>query len=144
VCRRCQFGIVLLTPAADEQLSRHPFVIVDRTLSVQAVSRLAQALLQVDEVNVIGTPVGRLLTGVEAWGNDLDLADLVTRAVDRASPSAHFALRTVADPQRRFGAQVAVCGPPPAALLMLTAVDGDPTTECGPLADSRGRSVTYV
>jgi hypothetical protein len=125
VCRRCKLGIVLHTPADASRLVDQPFLIVDRVLTVQAVSRAAQAALRVNEADAVGVPLDEFIVAGGAERRDADLSTLATLAIEQALGSARVDVCTVEDPELRFTARVSVCGPPAAALLTLTAVAGD-------------------
>jgi hypothetical protein len=120
VCRRCQLGVILRAPA--EAIPRHddPFVIVDANLVVQAVSRHAETVLLVDEPAGFSARLDELLISDTGDVEGAELARLVRVAVDGASPSETVELRTVDDPVVRFQVRLSSCGPPLAALLVLT------------------------
>ena len=123
VCMRCQMGVVLRAPAGAEPRHDAPFLIVDRQLAVQAVSRHAEVVLSVDEPAGIGTPLGELLIC-----DDVEVALLVELAIARGAPSSGLELRAVAHPEIRLHVRVTACGPPPAALLVLTPLAAHATT----------------
>jgi hypothetical protein len=106
VCRTCELGIVLRSDAdlLSLGLSWRPFLIVDRELTVQAVSRLGEEALNVDEVDVIGCRLDEVMIEGEQRDDD------------------SFELRAVSDPESRFIAQVHTCGSPRAALVVLEHV----------------------
>jgi hypothetical protein len=95
-------------------------VIVDKKLVVQAVSRHAETVLLVDEPAGFSARLDELLISDSGDVESPELARLVHAAVDGASPSERVELRTVGDPVVRFRARLSNCGPPSAALLVLT------------------------
>jgi hypothetical protein len=97
------------------RLSDRPFLIVDRELSVQAISRSAEAALNVDEADMVGCHFDEILTEGEARSDD------------------SFEVRSAIDPGSRFSASVHSCGPPTAALVVL---------EDGPSACAEPHSIT--
>ena len=115
VCMRCQLGVILRAPAGAEPRYDAPFLIIDRQLAVQAVSRSAEVVLSVDEPTGVGTPLRELLI----CDND-EVALVVDLAMAGAEQSDGLELRTVANPEIRLRGRVTCCGPPPAALLVLT------------------------
>ncbi len=120
VCMRCQMGVVLRAGAAAEPRYDDPFLIVDRQLAVQAVSRHAEVVLSVDEPAGVGIQLQELLICDNGHGDDGKVALSVELAIAGAESSNRLELRTVADPEIRFRGRVTRCGPPPAALLVLT------------------------
>jgi hypothetical protein len=133
VCRRCQLGIVLSTDGDSLLLAlgRRPFMIVDNTFTVQAFSRLAEAALRMEESDVVGFRLDEILIA-GADHDDLDLERELGPEEGREVPvGSTFSMRTVRDPESRFTAMVATCGPPEASLLVLEQVlaDTDDETE---------------
>jgi hypothetical protein len=93
------------------------FVIVDKLLTLRAVSRSAEIVLATEQLDAAGTPLARLLISDEA-GELADAVELAIRHTSSSSPSSQ--LRTVAPPVVSFTARIMPCGPPRAALLILT------------------------
>ncbi len=130
VCMRCQLGVILHAPAGAAPRYDAPFLIIDRQLAVQAVSRRAEVVLSVDEPTGVGTPLRELLI----CDND-EVALVADLAMAGAEQSDGLELRTVANPEIRLRGRVTRCGSPPAALLVLTplaahaaAPNGSPAT----------------
>jgi hypothetical protein len=119
VCSRCEMGAVLSAPAGSQPRFYEPFVIVDPALRLQAVSRRAEALLMVDEPAAVEVPLSEFLL-CRTDQDQMELSGLVRHAVGGTRLAARVALRTVADPAMDVVTRVAGCGPPPAALLILT------------------------
>lgn len=115
VCMRCQLGVILRAPAGAEPRYDAPFLIIDRQLAVQAVSRNAEVVLSVDEPTGVGMPLRELLIC-----DDGEVALLVELAMSGAEQSDGLELRTVANPEIRLRGRFTCCGPPPAALLVLS------------------------
>jgi hypothetical protein len=119
VCARCGMGLVLrashgMAPGPDE-----PFLIVDGTLSVCAVSKKAEQLLEVSETQAIHRHVMDFL--VPAVENDApdDLLALLAAAAQGTSDSRETLVRPAAHQEVSYEARVGTCGPPPAALIVL-------------------------
>jgi hypothetical protein len=108
-------GVVLRAAAGAEPRHGAPFLIVDRQLAVQAVSRRAEVVLSVDEPAGVGIPLEELLICDSG-----EVAALVELTMAGAEPSKRLEVRTVANPGIRLRGWFARCGPPPAALLVLT------------------------
>jgi hypothetical protein len=119
VCMRCQMGMVLRAPPGLQPRFYEPFVIVDQQLRLQAVSHRAEVMLQIDEPAVVDVPLATFLE-CRNPRDELDLADLVRRAVEGSRLATRVELRTIDDPAIEVVARVAGCGPPAAAVLILT------------------------
>ena len=124
VCMRCQMGVVLRASAGAEPPHDAPFLILDRQLAVQAVSRRAEIVLSVDEPAGVGIPLEELLIFDNGHCDNDEVALLIDLAMAGAKASMPFDLRTVANPEIRLHGRVTRCGPPPAALLVLTPLAG--------------------
>ena len=117
-------GVVLRSPAGAQPRYDDPFVIVDRQLAVQAVSRQAEVALSVDEPAGVDAPLEEFLICDNGGHDRGELAVLVGLAFAGAEPSNRLELRTVANPEIRLEGRVTSCGPPPGALLILTPLAG--------------------
>jgi hypothetical protein len=124
VCMRCEMGTVLRAPPGLQPRFDEPFVIVDQRLRVQAVSRRAEAVLGVDEPAAFDSPLEELLVSRNGDRGHKRIAALVEDAVAGSTRAKTIELRTTFDPLTRFVTRVAACGPPAAALLVLTPVEG--------------------
>jgi hypothetical protein len=120
VCMRCQMGVVLKAPPGAEPRYDDPFVIVDRKLAVQAVSRRAEAALSVEEPAGLDAPLEQFLICNNGDRDRGELAALVELAFAGAEPSNRVELRAVANPETRLQGRITSCGPPLGALLVLT------------------------
>ena len=94
-------------------------MIVDSGLCIQAISHHAELMLMVDEPAAAGVPLEEFLV-CHPSRDQIDLAGLVQRAVGGSRSTARVELCTVGDPAIEVVARVACCGPPAAALLILT------------------------
>jgi len=121
VCGHCGLGLVLqatidLAPARDE-----PFLVIDTTLSVCAVSAEAEELLGIDETQAVNKHIADFLVPADA--NAPGAENLLALLVEVASGSGE-SRTTVVRPRQEFGvrfnARIGPCGPPHAALLVLT------------------------
>lgn len=121
VCGHCGLGLVLqagadLAPRLDE-----PFLVVDTTLSVCAVSAAAEDLLGIDETLAVNKHVADFLVPADA--NAPSAENLLALLVEVAGGSGE-ARTTVVRPRQEFGvrfkARIGPCGPPHAALLVLS------------------------
>jgi hypothetical protein len=123
VCMRCQMGVVLRAPAGTEPPHDAPFLILDQQLAIQAVSRRAEIVLSVDEPAGVGIPLEELLIFDNGHCDD-EVALAIERAMAGAGSSMPFDLCAVANPEIRLRGRVTRCGPPQAALLVLTPLTG--------------------
>ncbi|MDX6691637.1 MAG: hypothetical protein QOG15_3094 [Solirubrobacteraceae bacterium] len=121
VCSHCGLGLVLqacsdIAPGLDE-----PFLVIDSTLSVCAVSARAEELLGIDETDAVNKHIADFLVPADA--NAPSAANLLALLVDAASSTGE-PRSAVVRPRHEFGvrfrARVGACGPPHAALLVLT------------------------
>lgn len=119
VCMRCEMGTVLRAPPGLQPRFYEPFVIVDSGLCIQAISHHAELMLMVDEPAAAGVPLEEFLV-CHPSRDQIDLAGLVQRAVGGSRLTTRVELCTVGDPAIEVVARVACCGPPAAALLILT------------------------
>jgi hypothetical protein len=122
VCSNCGLGLMLearvdLAPAPSDA-----FIVVDSMLAVEAMSELAERLLEITEQCAIHRPIRDLLTpaGVEGASD----AGLIRAIVDGATGSGELASLCVR-PRNTFGVRLRVrigaCGPPRAALVVFDA-----------------------
>jgi hypothetical protein len=119
VCRRCGMGLVLNAPADSAPAASDPFLVVDGSLTVCAVSRHAERLLDIAETDAVNRHVGEFLVPAEADADGANLAALLTRAVRDDLEPRSVAVRPANTFGVRYWARVGPCGPPRAALLVL-------------------------
>jgi hypothetical protein len=121
VCGHCGLGLVLQAPADVAPLGTEPFLVIDSTLSVCAVSARAEELLETDETQAVNRHVADFLVPADA--NAPSAENLLVLLVDAASGSGAPSTAIVR-PRQEFGvryrARIGPCGPPHAALLVLT------------------------
>jgi PAS domain-containing protein len=121
VCGHCGLGLVLqaaldLAPRPDE-----PFLVVDTSLSVCAVSAAAEALFAIDETDAVNKHIADFLVPADA--NAPSAENLLTLLVDVAAGSREVCTTVVRPRQEygvRFWARIGPCGSPRAALLVLS------------------------
>jgi hypothetical protein len=121
VCGHCGLGLVLqagadLAPRLDE-----PFLVIDTTLSVCAVSAAAEELLDIEETRAVNKHIADFLVPADA--NAPSAENLLALLVEVAGGSGE-ARTAVVRPRQEFGvrykARIGPCGPPHAALLVLS------------------------
>jgi hypothetical protein len=120
VCPSCGLGLLLQTEASAAPRPRDAFLIVDSSLSVQAVSAHAEKELGVREAQAINHHITELLIPGEA--EPPDAANLAV-AIARAASGGGHAQPVTVRPSNTFGvrlrARIVACGPPLAALVVL-------------------------
>lgn len=120
VCGECGLGLLLEARADAAPRQNDPFLIVDASLHVCALSAESEKLLAVAETDVINRPVTELLTpaDAEAAGPESLAAAIMWAARGEDQPT-----RVMVRPANVFGVRmplrVGACGPPRAALLVL-------------------------
>jgi len=120
ICGDCGLGLLLETRVDLAPGDGEAFMVVDRALTVQALSASAEHLLAVPEAEVVNRPVTELLVAaaVEAAGAEAFATVLLDAAGGDDEPR-----QVTVRPANVFGvrmtARIGVCGPPRAALLVL-------------------------
>jgi hypothetical protein len=122
VCGHCGLGLVLHAPADVAPRNCEPFLVIDSTLSVCAVSAQAEELLGIDETQAVNKHIADFLVPADANAPSAD--NLLVLLVEAASGSGEQRSAVVRPRQEfgvRFRARIGPCGPPHAALLVLTS-----------------------
>jgi hypothetical protein len=120
VCAACGFGLILESRADAAPAAGDAFLVLDRSLSVCAVSEAAERLLAAREPDAVNRHVTDLLmpAGAEEEGSES-----LSLAVMWAARGEGGMRSVVVRPANTFGirltARIAGCGPPRAALLVL-------------------------
>lgn len=135
---RSEMGTVLRAPHGLQPRFYEPFVIVESRLRLQAVSYHAEVMLAVDEPAAVDVTLEEFLM-CRNDQDQLDLSGLVRRAVGGSRLATRVTMRTVGDPAIEVVARVAVCGPPPAALLILIPLRTPCTRPSQHAAEGRDR-----
>lgn len=121
VCGHCGLGLVLRASVDVAPRTDDPFLVIDSTLSVCAVSARAEHLLGTDETEAVNRHVADFLVPADA--NAPSAENLLVLLVDAASGTGEPRTAVVRPRQEfgvRFRARIGPCGPPRAALLVLT------------------------
>lgn len=120
VCASCGLGLLLETRADAVPDVDDAFLVVDSSLSVQAMSRRAELALGVREGQVVNRHVTELLIPADAEDNvPVGLAVAITRAARGEDGPCRVFVRPTNTFGVRLGARIAACGPPRAALVVL-------------------------
>jgi hypothetical protein len=120
VCPSCSLGMVLQASEDVIPDASTPFLIVDSSLTVQALSAQAERTLGISEERAVNRHVTELLIPGDAEPSAAgSLAGAITTAAAGDDPVERVAVR----PSNTFGirmfARIAACGPPRAALITL-------------------------
>jgi hypothetical protein len=98
------------------------FLVTDRAMSICAVSRGAEELLEITEVQAVHRHLTELLTPADTdVHNSGGLAFAISSAVEGAVPERRFTLRPANLFGVRLAARLASCGPRASALIVLDA-----------------------
>jgi hypothetical protein len=119
VCAHCGLGLILRTPLTVARDS--PFLVVDRSLSVSAVSRQAETLLGVSEQRAVGLPIGRLLVAADS---PEELTATLNDAILGGVRPQGLRCWIGEDCGEPLQVLTAPCGPPPGALLLFNPTLG--------------------
>ena len=119
VCAVCGMGLVLQAPAEAAPAPGDPFLVVEATLTVGALSREAENFLGVAEVDVVNRTLTELLLPAEADASGPSLATAVMWAARGEGSREEMFVRPANTFGVRWRARIGPCGPPPAALLVL-------------------------
>lgn len=119
VCDSCGMGLILQAQSDVAPAAGDPFLVLDGSLAVCAVSASAEGLLATRETDAVNRHITELLVPADAEAQGpANLAVAVTWAA-RGDASAR---RVVVRPTNTFGvrlkARIASCGPPTAALIV--------------------------
>jgi hypothetical protein len=119
VCPKCGLGLLLEAPAELAPKTADPFLVVDGSLAVCAVSRQAERLLGLQETAAVNRHISELLVPAEAEAPDGNLAAALISAVRGDGSSRNIVVRPANTFGVRYWARIGPCGPPSAALLVL-------------------------
>jgi hypothetical protein len=123
VCPSCGLGLIHRTRADAVPKPDQPFLIIDSTLSIQAMSRAAEELLEINEGDAVNRLVTNVLLPADVEDDDRPRSHGLAGAITNAGSSDGPATQVFVRPATTFGvrlrARISACGPPTAALLTL-------------------------
>ena len=120
VCSTCGMGLMLQAPSDSAPNEDDPFLVVDGSLTLCALSRVAEELLGVAETDAVNRHVGEFLVPADAEAPPNEtLAALVAWAARGDAPASTVVVRPPSTFGLRYCARIGPCGPPQAALLVL-------------------------
>lgn len=119
VCEQCGLGLLLQAAADVAPEAGQPFVVIDGSLSVCAVSEAAERLLAMPETEAVNRHLTELLVPAdsEAQGRE-NLAVALTWAARGDAGTRSTMVRPANTFGVRLAARIASCCPPRAALLI--------------------------
>src|SRR5215211_1309958 len=121
VCGRCELGLLIGAPPELAPGPGDPFLLVDSTLTVCGTSRLAEDLLGVVETDAVNRHINELLVPADAEvSGPGDLVNLLVHAARGEGDVHDVVLRPTTEFGIRYFARIGPCGPPRAALLVLS------------------------
>jgi len=119
VCPSCGLGLMLQSAADVAPAPGDPFVVLDDSLSVCAVSAAAEMLLATCETDAVNRHITELLVPADAETNGpANLAVAVTWAARGDEQTRHVVVRPANTFGIRLKARISSCGPPKAALVV--------------------------
>lgn len=120
VCTSCGLGLLLEASEAVAPKPRDAFLVVDKTLAVHALSKRAEKLLGLNEIDALDKHVTDLLVpaDAEAQGPHV-LSALLVDAAGGAGGMTEAVVRPADEFGVRFAARIGPCGPAPGALVVL-------------------------
>lgn len=120
VCTSCGLGLLLEAAPALAPGPRDAFLVVDRSLAVHALSRRAEKLLGLREIDALDKHVTDLLVPADAEAaGPHHLSALLVEAATGADEVTDTVVRPAEEFGVRFAARVGPCGPAPGALMVL-------------------------
>src|SRR5437764_11238862 len=120
VCPSCGMGLLLQAPAEFAPSQSDPFLVVDGSLTICALSRTAEELLGVSETEAVNRHIGEFLVPGDAEApTSENLGALLAWAARGDAPASSVVVRPTNTFGVRYWARVGPCGPPRAALLVL-------------------------
>jgi hypothetical protein len=120
VCTHCGLG-VLLRARSDEVPALHaPYLVVDASLAVQALSHAAESYLGITEEVAVNRHITELLIPADrSPGGSANLAAALSKAAGGDTAPSHSMVSRSNTFGERIRARISACGPPPAALVVL-------------------------
>jgi PAS domain-containing protein len=119
VCPTCGLGLLLEASVDVAPSPRDPFLVIDSTLMVCAVSREAERLLGVSETDAVNHHVGDFLSPGDSESGADSLITALALTTQHDAPIKNLVVRPTNTFGVRYWARIGRCGPPSAALLVL-------------------------
>jgi PAS domain-containing protein len=119
VCPTCSLGLLLEAPVDVAPAPGDPFLVIDSSLMVCAVSRQAERLLGVSETDAVNRHLSDFLSPADSESGSDTLITAVVLSTQRDAPIKNLVVRPINTFGVRYWARIGRCGPPSAALLVL-------------------------
>jgi len=120
VCTSCGLGVMLEAPEGLAPKARDAFVTIDKSLAVQGLSKRAEKLLGLREIDALDKRVTDLLVPADAEASGPHhLGALLVDAASGAEEISEMVVRPADEFGVRFAARIGPCGPAPGALVVL-------------------------
>lgn len=120
VCTSCGLGLLLEAAESVAPRPRDAFVVVDRTLAIHALSKRAEKLLGLNEIDALDKHVTDLLVPADAEAQGPHaLSAMLVDAASGAGGVTEVVVRPADEFGVRFAARIGACGPAPGALVVL-------------------------
>ncbi len=122
VCESCFVGVLLET-ATEAVPGGAPFLVVDSSLKISAVSDSAERLLELYEQDANGHHVFEFLVSADAEDAESvdNFAVAISAAADTVAPIRHAGITLRRRRSVSCRLRIATCGPPRAALVVFSA-----------------------
>ena len=120
VCTSCGLGLLLEAPEALAPKLRDAFVTIDKSLAVQGLSKRAEKLLGMREIEALDKRATDLLIPADAEAaGPHHLGALLVEAASGSEEISEMVVRPADEFGVRFAARIGPCGPTPGALVVL-------------------------
>ena len=120
VCTSCGLGLLLEAPEALAPKARDAFITIDKSLAVQGLSKRAEKLLGLREIDALDKRVTDLLVPADAEAaGPHHLGALLVEAAGGVEEVSEMVVRPADEFGVRFAARIGPCGPTPGALVVL-------------------------
>jgi PAS domain-containing protein len=120
VCERCGMGLLLRASADAAPAPADPFLVIDGSLTVCAMSRQAEKLLGVTETEAVNRHITDFLVPAEVEGDAAEsFAACIAWSARGEATTTSFVVRPTNTFGLRYWARIGRCGPPSAALVVL-------------------------
>jgi hypothetical protein len=120
VCPSCGMGLLLQAPGDVAPKTSDPFLVVDGSLNICALSKHAEKTLGISETEAVNRHIGELLVPGDAEAPPSEnLGPVLQWAARGDAPPQSVIVRPANTFGVRYWARIGPCGPPQAALLVL-------------------------
>jgi ribosomal protein S27AE len=120
VCAKCGFGLLLRAREDELPAAGAPYVVVDASLAVQALSDRAEIYLNIAEELAVNHHLTSFLVSADCSASGTAALVLALRLAARGDGPPTDAVVSRSDTfGERITARISHCGPPPAALVVL-------------------------